>query len=89
MKKVNALELRQSLGKVLTALEKHGEPILLERGRKPVGVIVSLKDFQQRFVEKSASAARQKILDAIDELATTSKERKSTVEVLRELREDG
>ena len=32
MKKINALELRQSLGKVLAALEKTGEPILLERG---------------------------------------------------------
>jgi PHD/YefM family antitoxin component YafN of YafNO toxin-antitoxin module len=89
MKKVNALELRQSLGKVLAALEKHGEPILLERGRKPVGVIVSLKDFQQRFVEKSASAARQKIFDAIDELATTSHDHKSAVEILRELRDHG
>ncbi len=88
MKKVNALELRQSLGKVLAALEKHGEPILLERGRKPVGVIVSLQDFQQRFVEKSASAARQKILDAIDELATTSQDHTSAVKILRKLRDD-
>ena len=74
MKKVNALELRRSLGKVLTALEKDGEPILLERGRMPVGVIVSLKDFQERFVEKSASAARQKILDAIYESSRSGRE---------------
>jgi len=89
MKKVNALELRQSLGKVLAALEKHGEPILLERGRRPVGVIVSLQDFEQRFVEKSASAARQKIFDAIEALSTISRDPRSTVEILRELRGDG
>ena len=89
MKKVNALELRQSLGKVLAALEKHGEPILLERGRKPVGVIVSLQDFQQRFVEKSASAARQKLFDEIDALATRSHDPRPAVEILRELRGDG
>ena len=89
MKKVNALELRQSLGKVLAALEKHGEPILLERGRKAVGVIVSIQDFQQRFVEKSATAARQKIFDEIDGLATVSRDRRTVVEILRELRGDG
>ncbi len=89
MKKINALELRQSLGKVLAALEKTGEPILLERGRRPIGVIVSLQDFQERFVEKSASAARQKLFDEIDRLATSSRDRRSTVEILRELRGNG
>lgn len=89
MKKLNALEFRQSLGKVMAEFEKSGEPIQLERGRKPVGVIVSLRDFQERFVEKSASAARQKLFDEIEALATRSHAPRPAVDILRELRGDG
>lgn len=86
MNKVNALELRQSLGKVIATLQETGEPILLEKGRKPVGVLISLQDFHERFVEKSAAEARKRILEEIDALAMSSVDAAPVVEVLRELR---
>jgi len=89
MKKVNALGLRQSLGKVVAALERDGEPILLEKGRQPVGVIVSLRDFRERFAEKVASEERAQILEEMDRLATRSRDRRTAVEILRGLRHDG
>ena len=49
METVNALELRQSLGKVLDQLERGGEPILVCRRRTPAAVLVSLKDYLERF----------------------------------------
>ena len=72
MKRVTALQLRQSLGKVVATLQRTGEPILLEKGRRPVAVLVSLKDFQERFVEKAAVEARERILAEMDALATES-----------------
>jgi PHD/YefM family antitoxin component YafN of YafNO toxin-antitoxin module len=89
MKKVNALELRQSLGKVIATLQRTGEPILLEKARKPVGVLISLKDFQERFVERSAADARKRILEEIDSLARPGVDPTPTVEVLRQLRGTG
>jgi len=65
MEKTNALKLRQSLGKVLQRLQKTGQPILVEKDRKPVAVLISLEDFQNRFVDKIADAARSKIIDHI------------------------
>lgn len=85
MKRVNALQLRQSMGKVLSELDRTGEPILLEKGRKPVGVIVSLQDYQERFAERVAAEARARIFDEIDELAMTSADETPVVEVLRDL----
>ena len=38
MEKANALELRRALGGVLKKLERRGEPILIEKGRKPTAV---------------------------------------------------
>lgn len=86
MKRVNALQLRQSLGKVVASLERTGEPILLEKGRRPVAVMISLRDFQERFVEKAAAEARDQVLAEMDALATESIDKTPAVEVLRELR---
>src|SRR5947199_246946 len=59
MKSVNALTLRQSLGGVLRQLERGGEPILVQRGRQPAAVLISLRDYQERFVDREADARRR------------------------------
>jgi prevent-host-death family protein len=89
MKKVTALALRQSLGKVVAALERTGEPVLLQKGRRPVAVLISLRDFQERFVEKAAAEARDAILANMDELARPSADSTSARDILRELRMNG
>lgn len=86
MKKINALELRQSLGKIISLLEKGGDPILVERGRKPAAVLISLGDFRARFIDKDADDRRIKIRDEIISMATKSSEKLSTDEILTELR---
>lgn len=86
MKRVNALQLRQSLGKVVEELQRDGEPILLERARKPVAVLISLRDFRERFVEKAAAEAREELFRRMDELARPSSDPTPAVEILRELR---
>ncbi len=65
MKEVSAVDLRQSLGRVAKSLERDGEPILLTLGGKPVGVIVSLKDFEERFALEQARAARAELIEEI------------------------
>jgi prevent-host-death family protein len=86
MKHVNALELRQSLGRVVAALQKTGEPILLEKGRKPAAVLISLKDYNERFVEKAAAEERSRIIAEIDALKRPSADKTSVVSALREAR---
>ncbi len=87
MKKVNALTLRQSFGRVLRELEKTGEPILLEKGREPKAVLISIKDFNERFVDRKALEERKKLIESF---LAFQKEKpkigKSTTELLRELR---
>lgn len=89
MKRVNALALRQSLGKVVASLERTGEPILLEKGRRPVAVLISLRDFEERFVEKAAADARERILAEIDRLARESVDTTTGVDAVRDLRGRG
>jgi PHD/YefM family antitoxin component YafN of YafNO toxin-antitoxin module len=65
MKELNAVDLRGSLKTLARSLERDGEPILLKLGRKPVGVIVSLSDFRERFALEAAKDERRRLLEEI------------------------
>ena len=47
---VNALKVRNNLGKILDRLEKTREPILISKGRKIRAVLVTPEDFETRFL---------------------------------------
>jgi hypothetical protein len=65
MKEISAAELRQGLSKVARGLERTGEPILLKLGQRAVGVIVSVKDYQERFALKQAGELRCRLVEEI------------------------
>lgn len=86
MKSVNALELRQSLGKVLRTLERDGAPILVERARRPSAVLISLKDYNERFVDRAADEERRTIVRRIEEIRLRAPRGRTSLDVLRSLR---
>ncbi|OGQ81838.1 MAG: hypothetical protein A2289_03395 [Deltaproteobacteria bacterium RIFOXYA12_FULL_58_15] len=90
MKKVNALRLRQSLGSLLRELEEGGEPISVERHNRPVAVLISPRDFKERFADHDAFEERRQLVAEIHEFRKRQVEDEpSTVAVLRELRDRG
>jgi len=87
MKRVNALTIRQSLGRVLDQLEKTGEPVIVEKDRKARAVLITLADFERRFVEVGALERRRQIAREIEALRDrTAKHATSAVDSIRELR---
>ncbi len=84
---MNTLQLRQSIAGAIRELEANGEPIILDNRNRPVAVIISLKDFQERFAEKAASEAIAKVVAEMDLLARPAADKKSGVEILRILRD--
>jgi PHD/YefM family antitoxin component YafN of YafNO toxin-antitoxin module len=86
MKTVNALTIRNHLGEVLDALDQSGEPILVSKGRKTRAVLISPEDFKRRFVDVQAEEEKSKLLKTIRELKKKKLTKKSSVEMLRELR---
>lgn len=86
MEKVNALQLRQSLGAVLKRLAKSGRPILLEKDRKPAAVIISLEDYRKRFVDVEADRLRRETVDRIKQARLRPPKGMSSLDVLREIR---
>ena len=83
---VNALELRQSLGRVLDQLERNGAPILVCRGRTPAAALVSLKDYRERFVDRDADDRRRQVVARLKQLSFDSPATGTTLDMLRDLR---
>ena len=86
MKTVNALQVRNHLGKVLQELEETKEPILLSKGKKVLAAIITIEDFQRRFIDRQAEEAREKWQNSLQELRAPRVGSRSSLEILRELR---
>jgi PHD/YefM family antitoxin component YafN of YafNO toxin-antitoxin module len=86
MEKVNALQLRQSLGRVLQRLAETGEPVLLEKDRKPAAVIISLEDYRTRFVDMEADRKRIELVEQIKRATFRAPKGRTAADMLREVR---
>ena len=86
MKRINALEMRQSLGKVLRELEKGSGPVLVEQRRHPVAVLISIEDYQRRFADRDADEKRKEIVAKIRELRFKAPSGMTTLDLLRDVR---
>jgi PHD/YefM family antitoxin component YafN of YafNO toxin-antitoxin module len=86
MKTVNALTLRNNLGKVLDALEKSGEPVLISKARAIKAVLITPEDFKRRFIDVQSEDEKKKLLATIERLRSPNISGKDSLEVLRELR---
>ena len=81
---VNALQVRQSFGKILKKMQKFKVPIVIEKGRKPVAVLISMEDFDRRFIDFQEKEKRKEVIKWAGESATKSP--LDSLTVLRELR---
>lgn len=87
MRKTNALQMRRAFGKVLRDLERTGEPVLVEKNREPAAVLITLRDFRERFVDRTAARERERLAEEILAFRKTMrKSKKRAVELVRELR---
>ena len=86
MKTVNALALRNNLGKVLDALEKSGEPVLVSKGKSIKAVLITPEDFKRRFVDVQSEDEKKKLLATIERLRSPNISGRDSLEILRELR---
>lgn len=83
---INALSLRQSLGRVLRQLAKGGAPIIVEQRGKPAAALIRLDDYQKRFVDISADEQRRAVVQRIRELKFEVPRGTTRLDLLRDTR---
>jgi len=86
MEQVNALKMRNNLGKILDRLNETGEPILVSKGRKLRAVLVTPEDFEKRFLDYRIKEDKKKLLNSMLTLRKKKKEPMESIEILRRLR---
>ena len=86
MRTVNALEIRNRLGAVLDDLERTGEPIILSKGRRPRAVLISMDDFNRRFVDRQAEDRQKQLLERVMAARAPGVPGPDSLTVLRKLR---
>ena len=86
VKTVNALTIRNNLGRVLQELDEKKEPILVTKGRQVRAVLITPEDYQRRFIDRLAEERKQEWIRKLDELRAPRLGDVSTMDVLRELR---
>ncbi len=86
VKEVTALTLRNRLGEILEQLKKTGEPVLVSKGRKARAVMITPEQFEQRFLVYQAEEKKRELLAKVKASRSAQIGRKTSVEVLRDLR---
>lgn len=86
MKTVNALTMRNNLGKVLHDLEETKEPVLVSKGRKIMAALISIEDFQHRFIDRQAEEEKVQWMQRLHDLRAPRAGNLASLDALRELR---
>lgn len=86
MRTVNALDIRNHLGAVLDDIERTGEPVIVSKGRRPRAVLISVEDFQRRFVDRQTEERRQQLVARVLSARVPSVGNAQSLSILRDLR---
>jgi prevent-host-death family protein len=86
MRSVNALEIRNRLGAILDDLERTREPVIVSKGRRPRAVLISVEDFQRRFVDKQTEERQREILERVKSARAPRVASVDSLTILRGLR---
>lgn len=65
MKSLRAVDLRKSLGRVARSLDRGGEPVALTLRGRAVGVLISVRDWNERFTSRAAQEERRRLVAEI------------------------
>ena len=93
MKTLSASAVRQTLPDLLGAVVHEREPVLIERGGRPVAALVSVEDFNilEKVIEEESNAEWQEALKALpdlnaklDSMATMLTREQQSVKTFRE-----
>ena len=90
MKTVTALDLRKKLGSVLDDVSKKGEQVMISRANKPLAVLISLDEYEEKVLGKNRERKLKEISAEMDRWKKKHLKEAAdvdTVKVIREVRE--
>lgn len=82
--KITALKLRHTLGGVLKRLATKKEPLIIEKNKDPVAVLIPYETFKNRFVDFQEKVKINEIINKFK--SNLAKSKNDSISLLRDLR---
>jgi prevent-host-death family protein len=82
--KTNVLKLRNALGQILEEVKASGEPLIVEKNREPIAVLISYQVFKQRFLDHLEKKKAENLVGEFRD--NLGKAKASSLSVLRNMR---
>ena len=87
MKTLTALDLRKKLGSVLNAVAEKHEPVTITRANKPLAVIMSADEYQDKVVKGDRGRKLKELSSRMDAWKTEHRKETAHVDMVKALRE--
>jgi prevent-host-death family protein len=89
MKTMTTLDLRKKLGSILDEVSKKKEQVIISRANKPIAVLISLSEYEDKILKKDRERKLKEILCKMDEWRKKHEEstRVDVVKIIREMRD--
>ncbi len=87
MKTVTALDLRKKLGSVLNDISKKGEQVIISRANKPMAVLISVEEFEDKVLKKNRERRLKEISAQMDRWKRIHLKETGKIDILKALRE--
>jgi prevent-host-death family protein len=87
MKTVTALDLRKKLGSLLNEVHEKDEQIIISRSNKPLVVMISMKDYEEKVIKKDREKRLNKIAADMDTWNKKHLKQTAGIDVVKAVRE--
>ena len=79
MQTLTTMDLRKNMGEILDKVAKNNEPVMISRANKPLAVILSIAEYEEKVQKKNRIQRLETISGAMD--AWRERNRKATAKV--------
>jgi prevent-host-death family protein len=87
MKTVTALDLRKKLGSFLNEVSKKGEQVMISRANKPLAVLISLAEYEEKVLNKNRERRLEEISAAMNRWKKRHLKATASIDIAKVMRE--
>jgi len=87
MKTVTALDMRKKLGSVLNEVSKKGEQVIISRANKPLAVLISLDEYEEKILKKNREGKLKEISAGMDRWKRRHLKETIDIDIVKVIRE--
>lgn len=87
MKTITAIDLRKKLGSLLDEVSQKGEQIIISRANKPLAVMISMEEYQEKVLKKNREKRLKKLLSQMDRWKRNHAKETGDIDIVQAIRE--